>query len=181
MESVASKENNIDDERETTIPESPIDAPKVAFTPQIILQILSVSLLAFHKISSDAIMPPFLAAPPEGESPEVSENPKIHMLSLRSILQTPSGFGYNNQTIGFILLSQAIVAALAQIRLVPSFINRMGPLKAYRIVLAVYPVVYFSTPILPALPSPLPMMLVVLELWCKVILSSIGYICSTML
>lgn len=96
-------------------------------------------------------------------------------------MQTPIGFGYSNQTIGYILLSQAIVAALVQIQLIPYFINKMGPLKAYRIVLCVYPTLYLSTPFLPAVVAPVSLVLVTLELWCKVILSSVGYICSTML
>ncbi|KAK4208113.1 protein zinc induced facilitator-LIKE 1 [Rhypophila decipiens] len=141
-------------EREGMMSDSSINATSKAFTPQIMLQILSLSLLAYRKTMS---------------------------LSVRSILQTPNGFGYSNQTIGFILLSQAIVAALVQIRLVPYFIDRMGPLRAYRIVLTIYPILYLATPFLPALPSQLPLTLVVLELWSKVILASIGYICSTML
>ncbi|KAM7215759.1 protein zinc induced facilitator-LIKE 1 [Rhypophila decipiens] len=148
--------------------ESSINETSKAFTPQIMLQILSVSLLAYHKMSSDAVMAPFLAAPPSTETDENPSSPSNTMsLSVRSILQTPNGFGYSNQTIGFILLSQAIVAALVQIRLVPYFIDRVGPLRAYRIVLSIYPILYLATPFLPAFPSQLPLIFVVLELWSK--------------
>ncbi|KAK4653297.1 hypothetical protein QC762_0082130 [Podospora pseudocomata] len=78
------------------------------------------------------------------------------------------GFGYSGPTIGFILLFQAIIAAIAQIR----------------VVLCAYPIVYTFTPLLPGLSvtsSTLALVLVVLELWFKVVLSSIGYICSTIL
>ncbi|KAM7205997.1 protein zinc induced facilitator-LIKE 1 [Rhypophila sp. PSN 637] len=168
-------------EREGMRSDSSINETSKAFTPQIMLQILSVSLLAYHKTSSDAVMAPFLAAPPSTETDKKSPSPSITMSLSVSIFRTPNGFGYSNQTIGFILLSQALVAALVQIRLVPYIIDRMGPLRAYRMVLSIYPILYLATPFLPALPSQLPLILVVIELWSKVILASVGYICSTML
>lgn len=106
--------------------------PMRALTKQLILQTLSVSLLALHKVSSDAIMPVYLAAPPD-----------ISTQKLAGV------FGYGGLTIGFILLSHAIIAAIAQIRFVSWFINKMGPLQAYRVVLCAYPVVYTFTPFLP--------------------------------
>lgn len=106
--------------------------PMRALTKQLILQTLSVSLLAFHKVSSDAIMPAYLAAPPDISTQKLA-----------------GGFGYGGPTIGFILLSHAINAAIAQIRFVSWFINKMGPLQAYLVVLCAYPVVYTFTPFLP--------------------------------
>ncbi|MBE3043738.1 hypothetical protein IMZ48_14430 [Candidatus Bathyarchaeota archaeon] len=76
--------------------EAPESKKKGAFTLQVVLQIISVSLLAFHKVSSDAIIPTFLAAPP---------TPSDSQSSPRNILQTPGGFGYSNQKVGVILLS----------------------------------------------------------------------------
>jgi hypothetical protein len=143
------------------------------FTSQITLQILSVSLLAFHKVSSDAIMPTFLAAPLATTTSQ--QNPAL------DLPQTTGGFGYNSQRIGFILLSQAIIAIITQATLIPFFIQRVGSLNAYRIVLCLYPVMYLFTPFLPNLISPLSLAGVVLELWFKVILSSVGYICSAVL
>ncbi|KAK4203399.1 putative permease [Triangularia verruculosa] len=143
-------------------------SPKRAFSYQTILQILSVSLLAFHKVSSDAVMPVYLAAPLDSSTKHLT-----------------GGFGFSGPTIGFMLLSQAIVAAVAQLAFVSWIINKMGPLLAYRTVLCAYPVVYIFTPFLPGLSitisSALALALVVLELWLKVLLSSIGYICSTIL
>lgn len=146
---------------------------KGAFTKQVILQLISVSMLAFHKVSSDAIMPTFLAAP---STPSSSQQTPT-----RNFLEATSGFGYSSQKIGLILLSQAIVAVIAQATLVPLFIDKAGPLKAYRIVLAIYPTMYLFTPLLPKLGSPFPLMLVALDLWIKVIISSVGYICSAIL
>lgn len=146
--------------------------PTKAFTTQVILQIISVSLLAFHKVSSDAIIPPFLAAPAVPSDPQPTR---------RDALSTPGGFGYSNQKVGVILLSQAVVAMIAQVTLVPFLINKLGSMTAYRILLGVYPAMYLFTPLLPKLPSSPSLVFLVLELWIKVILSSIGYICSAVL
>lgn len=150
----------------------PKDQPRKAFTLQVIFQIVSVSLLAFHKVSSDAIIPTFLAAPP---TPSESDRDP------HGSFQTPGGFGYGNQKVGVILLTQAIVALVTQATLVPFFIDRVGTIRAYRIVLGIYPAMYIFTPLLPKLISPVSLIFMVLDLWIKVILSSIGYICSAIL
>ena len=146
--------------------------PRGAFTQQVILQILSVSLLAFHKVSSDAIMPTFLAAPATPSDPQPTR---------RNLLETTGGFGYGNQKVGMILLSQAIVGLITQATIVPYFIDMVGSLKAYRLVLGAYPAMYIFTPILPKLPHTMSLVLVAFDLWIKVILSSIGYHCSAVL
>ncbi|KAI1314237.1 major facilitator superfamily domain-containing protein [Xylaria venustula] len=143
------------------------------FTTQTILQILSVSLLAFHKVSSDAIMPTFLAAPSKTVTPEEKSLPRVS--------EESRGFNYSSQKIGLILLSQAIFALCIQATIVLFFINRVGTLKAYRIVLAIYPFAYIFTPLFPALGEPLALGAVTVDLWLKVALSSIGYICSAVL
>lgn len=141
-----------------------------AFASQTILQILSVSLLAFHKVSSDAIMPVFLATPTaSGEA------------SPQGNFGGSAGFNYSGKKIGFILLSQAIFGLCIQATVVPFFINRFGPLRAYRIVLVVYPLAYLFTPFLPNLLEPVALGAVTLDLWVKVALSSVGYICSAVL
>ncbi|KAI8949374.1 major facilitator superfamily domain-containing protein [Xylaria longipes] len=147
--------------------------PNSAFTAQVILQILSVSLLAFHKVSSDAIMPTFLAAPVATAAPEET----FH----RGAFGGSNGFNYSGQKIGLILLSQAIFGLCIQAAIVPLFINRLGTLKAYRIVLGIYPLAYLFTPLLPNLEEPLALGTVTLDLWIKVALSSVGYICSAVL
>lgn len=136
------------------------------------LQITSVSLLAFHKVSSDAIIPTFLAAPPTPSVPDRAQ---------RDLFKMPGGFGFGNQKVGMILLSQAIIGIVTQVTLVPFFIDRMGSLKAYRIVLGIYPATYIFTPFLPNFVPPLSLVFVALDLWIKVVLSSIGYICSAIL
>lgn len=151
--------------------EEPELKPKQKFTRQVILQILSVSLLAFHKVSSDAIIPTFLAAP---------STPSDSQPAQRDILQTPGGFGYSKQTVGMILLSRAIVGLLAPATAV-RLNDRLGPLTAHRVTLAIFPATYIFTPLLPRLPPALALVFVSLDLWIKTILSSVGYICSAVL
>lgn len=146
---------------------------KRVFTLQIILQILAVSLLAFHKVAFDAFMPTFLAAPDSAESSKQHE---------RNIMDSTGGFGYGSQKIGLILLSQAIVVLIAQATIVSRLINWAGPLTACRVVFGLYPAAYVLTPFLPLLASPAgPLVTVALDLWITGILSSIGYICSAIL
>ncbi|KAI0383261.1 major facilitator superfamily domain-containing protein [Hypomontagnella monticulosa] len=150
-----------------------MDQPKTVFTLQVVLQILSVSLLAFHKVSSDAVMPTFLATPLATSA--------IGQASASDFFRSRGGFGYSSRTIGLVLLSQAIVGLVAQALLVPRFIDRVGPLRAYRIVLGIYPLMYIFTPLLPNLASWVSLTLVILDAWIRVILSSTGYICSAIL
>jgi hypothetical protein len=151
-----------------------VEIPKEAkFTRQVILQILSVSLLAFHKVSSDAVMPVFLAGSANTtHTADSASDAKGH---------SSPGFGYSTQTIGLILLSQAIVGIAVQIKVIPYLISRHGALTSYRAILSLYPILYLFTPFLPFLPTPLPLITVVLELWSKVVLSAAGYICSAIL
>lgn len=146
--------------------------PTKVFTSQVILQILAVSLLAFHKVAFDAFMPTFLAAP------RSAEPSKKHA---RNIMESSGGFGYGSQKIGVILLTQAIVVLIAQVTVVSRLIDWAGPLTACRVVFGMYPVAYVLTPFLPLLVEPLPLITVGLNIWITAILSSIGYICSAIL
>ncbi|KAH7310788.1 major facilitator superfamily domain-containing protein [Stachybotrys elegans] len=141
---------------------------------QSLLQILAVGLLAFHKVSSDALMPAFLAAPTALPHDSTSSHE-------RSPFDPAGGFGYSSHQVGLILLSQAIVAVIMQATVVPLAVGKLGALKAYRIAVGIYPTMYVLTPFLPNLESPLPTLLVTLDLWAKVLLSSVGYICSAIL
>ncbi|KAI9770633.1 MAG: hypothetical protein M1840_003225 [Geoglossum simile] len=141
--------------------EEPLQMPPKAFTLQVVLQISSVSLLAFHKVSSDILIPMFLAFPP---------------VSLQG-----GGFGLSTQKIGLILLTQACVAIIAQATVIPLTVGRCGALKTYRLVLCIFPLMYLFTPFVVRLASPFPIIALLLDLWVKVLLSSTGYVCSAIL
>lgn len=148
--------------------------PKRAFTLQVVLQISSVSLLAFHKVSSDIIIPTFLAFPPASLQ---DFNPRLP----QPVLRFSGGFGLSMQKIGLILLTQACIAIIAQATVIPFVVGRYGALKIYRSVLCILPIMYLFTPFIVRLAPPFSTVALLLDLWVKVLLSSTGYVCSAIL
>ncbi|KAK3347043.1 major facilitator superfamily domain-containing protein [Lasiosphaeria hispida] len=149
--------------------------PGRTFSSQIILQILSLSLLAFHKVSSDTTMGSFLAlAPSQDQHGDSVHGPGF-------LLEAKGGFGFNTQKIGVIFLTEAIFRVMIQGAVVPFLITRLGALKAYRWALGIYPAMYLVTPFFPGLPSSWKLVALLPDLWSKVALSSIGYVCSAIL
>ncbi|KAK2787218.1 hypothetical protein FQN52_007307 [Onygenales sp. PD_12] len=144
-----------------------------AWSKQVILQILAVSILAFHKVSSDVIIPIFLATdavPSKDSSNEHKRNSKFR-----------AGFGMASPGISNILLSQAIVAIIAQVLIVPWVISRWGPLKSFRWTLFCFPWLYCFTPFTASLLSPFSTITILLDLWIKGFLVNIGYVASAIL
>jgi len=142
------------------------------YTRQVILQILSVSLLAFHKVASDIIMPVFLASPLE---------PKAKDSAAHRPLQFSQGMGLDPHQIGPILLSQACIAVVGQYLVVPYIINSGGALRVYRICLWIYAMTYIITPFTARLHKPGSVVAITFDLLIKVLLSSTGYTCSAIL
>ncbi|KAF1982268.1 MFS general substrate transporter [Aulographum hederae CBS 113979] len=151
----------------------PPSAPS-AFTTQVILQIVAVSLLAYHKVSSDIIIPTFLATPKQQDMEGTATE---H----RSIFHFNGGFGLNIQSISHILLSQALVAIIAQMFVIPAVVERYGPLLVFRCTISVFPLMYVLTPYVAQLPRLLSITFILVDLWIKVVLSSAGSICSGIL
>ena len=144
--------------------------PPSAYTHQVLLQILSVSLLAFHKVGSDTLIPVFLANAADTRN-----------LQGRAFFRFSGGFGMDTATIGNVLLTQAVVAIIAQIFVVPRIINRFGALRTYRCVLFVFPWMYFFTPFVVKFPSQFSTAALLIDLWIKVFLVALGYVCSAIL
>lgn len=144
-----------------------------AFTPQTRLQILSVSLLAFHKVSSDVLIPILLATSP---SPSPTK-----ALRQRDAIRFTSGFGLSSAKIGLVLLSQAVVATAAQFLVVSRIITRFGALGTYRRVLFIFPWIYALLPFFTRLPAYVSMTVLLPILWIYTILVGLGYVCSAIL
>ncbi|KAL2194240.1 major facilitator superfamily domain-containing protein [Corynascus similis CBS 632.67] len=150
---------------------------KRAFTPQVVLQIVAVSLLAFHKVGSDSLMSTFLALESSTNDNEINgPSPRIV-----SFLHSRGGFGLNTSIIGIIFLTESIFRAAIQPTVVPWLISKLGALSAVRWILGLYPVMYIFTSFLPNIPSPFQFALLLPDLCIKVALSSVGYICSAVL
>ncbi|KAH8757012.1 major facilitator superfamily domain-containing protein [Hyaloscypha sp. PMI_1271] len=91
------------------------------------------------------------------------------------------GFGMGPPSIASALLTQAIVAILSQVFVVPRVIDRFGPLKTIRWTLFLFPWLYCITPFTARLPYPLSIMAILLDLWTKGILVSLGYVAFAIL
>ncbi|KAF8846429.1 MFS general substrate transporter [Acephala macrosclerotiorum] len=146
---------------------NPVPQKTSAYTLKVILQILALSLLAFHKVSSDVIIPTFLATSSDKHS--------------SGLFKFSSGFGLASPSIANVLLTQAVVAIISQILIVPRVIDQFGALKTFRWALFVFPWLYCLTPFTTRFPYPLSIMALLLDLWTKGVLVSLGYVASAIL
>ena len=80
-----------------------------------------------------------------------------------------------------VLLSQAAVAILAQVFIVPKLIACLGPLKVFRWAVFAFPCLYCLTPFISQLIHPLSTILILIDLWVKAILVNLGYTASSIL
>ena len=160
--------NNFDD-NEVSLPSATLQKP---YTMQVILQILSVSILAYHKIASDTLIPVFLASPSSQFEAD---------RSIMRLLNLSGGFGMSTASIGNVLLTQAVIATIVQLAVVPIIIKRFGALRTYRWTLFVFPWMYCLTPFVIKLPMPISVIALLLDLWIKVLLVALGYVCSAIL
>ena len=145
---------------------------KKHFNIQVVLQILSVSLLAFHKVASDTLIPVFLATPPLGD---------LSRLRSRAPFLLGGGFGLTSANVGNVLLTQAITAILVQFFIVPRVVAKFGPLRTYRWSLSVFPILYCITPFTVKIPPPFALIALLVDLWVKVLLVALCYVCSAIL
>ncbi|EAQ85349.1 hypothetical protein CHGG_09363 [Chaetomium globosum CBS 148.51] len=86
-----------------------------AFTVQVMLQVLAVSLLAFHKVGSDSLMGTFLALESGDTKKPADEAAPRGMLVPRS----RGGFGFDTRMIGIIFLAEAIFRVAIQPTAIP--------------------------------------------------------------
>ncbi|KAF3482205.1 uncharacterized protein GIQ15_04964 [Arthroderma uncinatum] len=169
MSSVIEPNEPIEEENDLVTESKP--PIKSAYTLQVILQILAASIIGFHKVSSDVIIPIFLA-----QSNEPTSGGRK-----RDFFEFTVGFGMTSPSISNILLSQAVVAVIAQMFIVPKVISHLGPLKVFRWVAFIFPWLYCLTPFTARLDQPLSTIFLLIDLWIKGVLISLGYTASNIL
>lgn len=165
-------------ESSTEAPEEPAVKPRSAFTRQIKLQILSIAIQGFLKISTLAIVPVFLATPSKPDQPQ---NETRGFEVIKGIFGTEGGFGLDTMSISNVLLSQAVAAIGGQILLVPAIISRHGPLHSYRVVVVILMCLYCVLPFTSSW-SPwagLPSILIIM--WVYAVASGLATTCSAIL
>jgi hypothetical protein len=65
------------------------------------------------------------------------------------------GFAFSTKTIGFMMAVQGIYSMIAQLWLFPFIVRRIGTLAAFRLVMIIWPLLYFAVPYLVLLPEQL--------------------------
>ncbi|KFY29274.1 hypothetical protein V493_02449 [Pseudogymnoascus sp. VKM F-4281 (FW-2241)] len=159
-------------------PEEPEVKPPSAFTRQVKLQILSNAIQGFLKISTLAIVPVFLATPPEPGQPQ---NSTRGLEVIKGIFRIEGGFGLDTMDTSNVLLSQAIATIGGQTLLVPAIIRRKGPLRSYRLVVVILICLYCLLPFTAnwSTEAGIPTMLIIL--WIYTVASSLATTCSQIL
>ncbi|KAI1629989.1 major facilitator superfamily domain-containing protein [Exophiala viscosa] len=110
------------------------------YSKHVVLIILGYAILAYHSVSFDALMPTFL-------SEDRMQTPAILPFKFSG------GFGLSTQAIGYMLAVQGVYAMFAQMWLFPLVVRRLGNLRAYRLVLTIWPFLYLAVPYLVLLPE----------------------------
>ena len=151
--------------------------PSRVFTTQVILQIVAVSLFAFHKAASDSLMTTLLALGPVGSGTSVGE-PAPRGVPFPHVR---TGFGYSSIDIGAVFFMEAFLRMLIQPAAIHWFISKLGARRALRCVFLLYPAMYILTPFIPRVTLPHELNLLLLDMGIKMGLLSVGYICSAVL
>ncbi|KXJ92229.1 major facilitator superfamily domain-containing protein [Microdochium bolleyi] len=140
-----------------------LESPPI-FTKQVVLNIMSFGILAFHTMTFDQLFPIFLStSPPEHKQP-------MHLP-----FKFVGGFGLDTQANGIILSLQGIYSLLINIILVPAIIKRLGALRLFRFLTVAYFSLYLVTPYLVLLPEKYRMVGVAVILVWKCTFANMAY------
>ena len=94
----------------------------------------------------DSLLPVFL-----------STNPPEHPMPISLPFKFADGFGFDTRTIGVILSVQGLYSMASTQFLFPSITARLGPLRLFKLMSILYPLLYFVTPYIVLLPESLRM------------------------
>ena len=95
-----------------------------------------------HSVSFDSLMPTFLGEPIVDTKPSLP-------------FRFAGGFALSTKTIGFMMAIQGVYSTIAQLWFFPLVIRRMGILFTFRIVRAIWPLLYLAVPYLVLFPTKL--------------------------
>lgn len=132
------------------------------FTRQVILIIVGYGILAYHSVSFDTLMPTFLSEERSNAAPRLP-------------FKFSGGFGMTTKTIGFMMAVQGVYSMMAQLWLFPFIVRRIGTLNAFRLVMLIWPLLYFAVPYLVLLPRSLQSSGIYLALLTKITFHVIAF------
>jgi hypothetical protein len=121
-----------------------------------------LSALLSHTIACEQLMPVFLSTP-------ASDEPVA--LPFKFV----GGFALSTRTIGLIMSGQGVYSMLAQMFVFPKVVDRLGPLRLFRGVVIVWPLLYLVVPYVVLLPAPYGLLGVGAILAVKVLLQVCAY------
>ncbi|KAK0735747.1 major facilitator superfamily domain-containing protein [Apiosordaria backusii] len=134
------------------------------FSKAVVVVIISYGILAFHTMAFDSLLPVFLSTnPPEKPMPTTLP------------FKFADGFGWDTQTIGFILSVQGVYSLASTRLLFPFVANKIGALRLFKIMSVLYPLLYFFTPYIVLLPESLRMLSVYGIVVWKMTFSTLAY------
>ncbi|EAQ88066.1 hypothetical protein CHGG_04685 [Chaetomium globosum CBS 148.51] len=134
------------------------------FTKPVITIIASYGILAFHTMVFDSLLPVFL-----------STNPPDDKMPISLPFKFADGFGMDTRTIGVILSIQGIYSMASTHFLFPLITQRLGPLRLFKLMSILYPLLYFFTPYIVLLPESLRMASVYFIVVWKCTFSTLAY------
>ncbi|KAL2159008.1 hypothetical protein VTH06DRAFT_3039 [Thermothelomyces fergusii] len=134
------------------------------FTKPVLTIIASYGILAFHTMVFDSLLPVFL-----------STNPPDHAVPIELPFKFVDGFGLDTQTIGFILSVQGLYSMVSTHFLFPLITRRLGPLRLFRLMSVLYPLLYFCTPYIVLLPDRIRMASIYTVVIWKCTFSTLAY------
>lgn len=115
-----------------------------------------------HSVSFDSLMPTFLS----------EERIQAHAVLP---FKFSGGFALSTQAIGFMMAVQGFFSMFAQFWLFPLCVRRIGYLRASRIVLTIWPLLYFVVPYLVLLPEHLQKAGIYFALLTKITFQAISF------
>lgn len=144
--SAASLENDVDaQENRKAVPVVALPTYREVFSWQSNLNLLTYSILAFHSIAYDQLLPVFMHYP---QQTDLSTNPNVHLP-----LKFTGGFGLNSDRIGLIFTVYGVFGMLVQFLAFPSLARHYGVLPCLKVVTAMFPIAYIITPFTALLPT----------------------------
>ncbi|KAI9657987.1 MAG: hypothetical protein M1821_002644 [Bathelium mastoideum] len=133
-----------------------------SFTPQILLNILSLGILAYHTICAEQLLPVLLAMEKSHEIPSLP-------------FKFSGGFDLPAKSIGLLLSIQGFFQMTMQLFVFPIINRKLGSLRTFRLVAISYPFLYILVPYLTILPDKVRMMAIYPILLWKVTAQALSY------
>ncbi|KAL2023007.1 hypothetical protein VTK56DRAFT_3917 [Thermocarpiscus australiensis] len=134
------------------------------FTKPVVMIIASYGILAFHTMVFDALLPVFL-----------STNPPEPRVPASLPFKFADGFGLDTRTIGVVMSVQGLYSMASTHFLFPFIAEKLGPLRLFKLMSVLYPLLYFFTPYIVLLPDCLRMASVYAIVVWKCTFSTLAY------